>query len=269
MSTNIFPTFRQSTTRINHGSTKTYEHSVIKKKRLYCNAKNRASESSWSKYKAFLSEYTVALRTAKDKYFAHDLPSLLKSNPRKFWQTITPNHSFDISLLDDRQQPLSDAECSSVFNTFFTSVFTSQDHSDIPVAPEHDYPFMAPIDISVDGIACLINELKKTSACGIDDINTKLLKNTVSISSVILYHIFKQSLSSGVLPTDWKIAKVIPIFKTGDKRKPENYRPISLTSVSCKLLEHIIASHIYTHLEKNNFFFQKQHGFRKGLSCDT
>lgn len=147
-----------------------------KKKRLYCNAKNRASESSWSKYKGFLSEYTVALRTAKDKYFAHDLPSLLKSNPRKFWQTITPNHSFDISLLDDRQQPLSDAECSSVFNTFFTSVFTREDHSDIPVAPEHDYPFMAPINISVDGIACLINELKKTSACGIDDINTKLLK---------------------------------------------------------------------------------------------
>lgn len=121
----------------------------------------------------------------------------------------------------------------------------------------------------MDGIACRIKQIKASSSAGIDYINSKVLKNTVSISSITLYHIFRQSLSSGKLPDDWKIAKVVPIFKSGDKNSPKNYRPISLTCICCKLLEHIIASHIYRHLETNKFFFPNQHGFRKGMSCET
>lgn len=64
-------------------------------------------------------------------------------------------------------------------------------------------------------------------------------------------------------------AKVIPVFKSGDNLIPNNYRPISLISTCCKLLEHIIANHICNHLEANNFFVDFQRGFRRKFSTST
>lgn len=241
-----------------------------KKKRLYRKAKLAPTSSAWKKYRECLKSYCCAVRTSKKKYFSQDLPSLLKSNPKKFWRVVSPNSiSNHISLCDDKQQPLDDSECPHVFNRYFASVFTREDHSNIPIVPDHDYQYMSAIDVSAEGVANLIGNLKISTSAGVDNINSKILKNTVLISSKILCYIFQQSLSSGLLPTDWKIAKVIPIFKSGNKNSPHNYRPISLTCICCKLLEHIIASHIYAHLEHNSFFFPQQHGFRKGLSCDT
>lgn len=125
------------------------------------------------------------------------------------------------------------------------------------------------IEITIAGIERLIDNLKISTSAGIDNINSKILKGTVTSSSKFLYHIFRQSLASGQLPSDWKIGKIVPVHKIGDKGSPNNYRPISLTCVCCKMLEHIIASHIFSHLESNHFFVGNQHGFRKCLSCDT
>ena len=58
------------------------------------------------------------------------------------------------------------------------------------------------------------------------------------------------ALQIGDVPRDWKNAKIHAIFKTGDRSLPSNYRPISLTSVSCKIMDHIIFSHIMSHLEE-------------------
>lgn len=250
--------------------TKSLRKQRNKKKRLYCNAKRSATPSAWEKYKQYLTDYCKAICNAKEKYFHNDLPSLLQNNPKKFWRLISPDHgSNQLSLLNENNIPLSDYECSTTFNTFFSSVFSQEDSSDVPHIPDYNFQYMQPIEITVEGIACRIKQIKASSSAGIDDINSKVIKNTVSISSITLYHIFRQSLSSGKLPDDWKIAKVVPIFKSGDKNSPKNYRPISLTCICCKLLEHIIASHVYSHLETNKFFFSNQHGFRKGMSCET
>lgn len=128
---------------------------------------------------------------------------------------------------------------------------------------------MEQMDISLEKISLLINNLEMSSSCGVDRKNSKMLRNAVTVSSEIFLHIFKQSLAKGLLPTDQKIAKIIRVFKNGNKSSNKNYRPISFTCISCKLLEHIIASQIYRHLETTNFFFYNQHGFRKGLSCET
>ena len=79
----------------------------------------------------------------------------------------------------------------------------------------------------------------------------------------ILQVIFQKSLDSGKLPYIWKEANVSPIFKTRDKSDPANYRPISLTCVLCKVLEHIVA------LANSNILFELQHGFREKRSCET
>ena len=67
----------------------------------------------------------------------------------------------------------------------------------------------------------------------------------------------------------WKIASVTPVYKKGLKEDPSNYRPISLTSMSGKVMEHIVVSSLMKFLDRVNFFDKNQHGFRKSRSCET
>lgn len=88
-------------------------------------------------------------------------------------------------------------------------------------------------------------------------------------SSIILSKLFTQSLEQQILPKDWKVGRVIPLHKGGDKHNPLNFRPISLTSIPCKILEHVIYSNLINFLDSNSFFHPAQHGFRKFYSCET
>ena len=81
--------------------------------------------------------------------------------------------------------------------------------------------------------------------------------------------LYRASINQGAVPSDWKMANIVPIFKKGSKSSPSNYRPISLTSICCKILEHIIYSGISHHLEEHNVIRNEQHGFRSGRSCET
>jgi len=74
---------------------------------------------------------------------------------------------------------------------------------------------------------------------------------------------------TGILPTDWKFANVCPVFKKGPRSDVGNHRPISLTSVPCKIMESIIKDRIVRFLESSEFFSRYQHGFVKGRSCLT
>ena len=85
----------------------------------------------------------------------------------------------------------------------------------------------------------------------------------------MLTFIFQQSYNSGAVPYDWTKEMVVPIFKSGRRADPSNYRSISLTCISCKVMEHIVLSHINKHLTVNNIITSFQHGFRQGLSCES
>ena len=85
----------------------------------------------------------------------------------------------------------------------------------------------------------------------------------------VLHYIFDQSLNSGDLPADWTLANVAPIFKKGSKLQAVNYRPVSLTCITCKLFKHMVCKHILGHLEEHGILTDLQHGFRTGRSCET
>ena len=80
---------------------------------------------------------------------------------------------------------------------------------------------------------------------------------------------FNRSYSSGVVPQDWRDANVTAVYKKGKKTVAANYRPISLTSICCKLFEHVITRQVMNHAEEHNILYNMQHGFRSGLSCET
>ena len=81
--------------------------------------------------------------------------------------------------------------------------------------------------------------------------------------------LFNTSMSSGTVPGDWKLATVKPIFKKGTRASASNYRPISLTSVACRIMERCIKVDLARHLEDNNLINESQHGFRSGKSTLT
>jgi len=76
-------------------------------------------------------------------------------------------------------------------------------------------------------------------------------------------------MDEGSVPEDWKKSNVNPIFKKGSRSQAENYRPVSLTSVICKVFESLIRDAMVKYLEDNFLIGDSQHGFRKGRSCLT
>ena len=74
---------------------------------------------------------------------------------------------------------------------------------------------------------------------------------------------------TGEIPKEWSLANICPLFKQSDRSLACNYRPVSLTCVPCKLLEHIVCSNIMAHLDEYKLLSDRQHAFRKGHSCET
>ena len=104
---------------------------------------------------------------------------------------------------------------------------------------------------------------------GPDLIHPKFLKETKDYIIQPLTTIFQKSLDESLTPPIWKRANVSAILKKGEMKKPSNYRPISLTSVPCKLMEKLVRDAIVNHMTENNLFSNAQHGFIKGKSCVT
>ena len=111
--------------------------------------------------------------------------------------------------------------------------------------------------------------LQSDKSPGPDGLHPHLLKSCAQALAKPLSLIFRCSYETGTLPTDWKLAHISPVFKKGSKSDPSNYRPISLTSVPCKLMESILKDRIVSFIESGDGFNKFQHGFIKGKSCLT
>ena len=109
--------------------------------------------------------------------------------------------------------------------------------------------------------------LNSNKAAGPDGIYPRVLKELSKELAVPLEIIFRMSAKDYTIPQDWKDGHVSPIFKKGDKGSAENYRPVSLTAVACKLMEKFARDAIMNHLEDNNLLSKYQDGFVKGRSC--
>ncbi|BHF83520.1 hypothetical protein SprV_0902666300 [Sparganum proliferum] len=111
--------------------------------------------------------------------------------------------------------------------------------------------------------------LNESKSPGPDDIPPKLLKELAAELAKPLSMLFQASFEAGCLPADWKSARITPLHKGGSKASANNYRPISLTSICCKLMEKIIKRELMRFLEQHNLLSDAQHGFRSGRSCVT
>jgi hypothetical protein len=173
-------------------------------------------------------------------------------------------------LKNNEGQLVSDnKEMACILNNFFSSVFTKEDKENLPQKEKETNVEIGEVTVTREKIMKKIDKLRKDSAPGPDGIHPMLLKETKYEISKPLCIIFEQSLQSGEVPADWRVAAVTAIYKKGTKSEPGNYRPVSLTSVACKLIEGIIKDKLMDHLLENKLINDSQHGFLPGRSCAT
>ena len=158
-----------------------------------------------------------------------------------------------------------------LLNNQFRSVFTEEPPGETPSPStrDQDIPTIPEIVIKEEGVKKLLEELNPNKAAGADEITSWVLKTTAEVITPALTVIFNSSLDSGRLPSDWLQANVSPIYKKGDRTLPLSYRPVSLTSVCSKVMEHIVHSTVMNHLDHHDILCPEQLGFRKGHSCES
>ena len=113
-----------------------------------------------------------------------------------------------------------------------------------------------------------LQKLKRKCAVGLDDIPASFLKDTKFVITKPLTHIINCSLKTGFLPSHFKLAKVVPIYKSGMKGSFDNYRPISVLPAVSKILEKCVHYQIIEHVESNALLSSSQFGFRKHRSTE-
>jgi hypothetical protein len=190
----------------------------------------------------------------------------------RFWSYIKSvrKDTSGISPLKDQGLFVSDPKGKAeILNRQYSSVFTKEDYTNIPDLGDSPYPDMPPFTITSPGVEKLLAGLNPHKACGPDGLPPKILKELATPLAPILAHIFDNSIRSGTVPNDWKTANITPVFKKGERFKPSNYRPVSLTCICSKLLEHIVTKNILNHLETHSILQDCQHGFRSRRSCET
>lgn len=150
------------------------------------------------------------------------------------------------------------------FNDYFSSVFVNDDGT---------LPFLARVPTSLEHcvfspelVSNALSDLVPKLSMGPDGIPPWFLHTFRLILGVPLSNLFNNVMVSGVIPSEWKLARVVPIHKKGSKRDVRNYRPISMLCSCSRVMEGIVDKLLYTYLSDHHYISPSQHGFRSGRS---
>ena len=198
-----------------------------------------------------------------------------KSNPKSFWSYVKKRSKKpgDVSSLVNLNGTLivDDQENANLLNNYFLSVFVEEPNDNF-----FDTNVYHHVDITIENfviekeaIVKAISKLSTSKASGPDEIHSRIIKECCIPFSDIFYLFYTKSLQEGVLPNQWKQANVKALFKKGSRTQCSNYRPVSLTSIICKIFESLIRDKLVVFLDDNSILCRQQHGFRSGHSCAT
>ena len=256
--------------------------SVIKSRR----AKNKAwvkyidsgkREDVYKKYLLKLKKCSKLSRIAK-RNFEQNLAKNVKDNSKSFFSYVRSKQRTKekVGPLKDKGGEIikDDRLAANLLNEYFSSVFTKENYTNAPLPKQIFQGNMQSdgllgIEITEVMVANKLEKLDVNKCPGLDDIHPKLLFELRGDLVKPLTKLFNFSIKNGVVPLEWREAGVVPLFKKGKKSEPENYRPVSLTSLICKIIESILKDSILDHLDKFSLINDSQHGFSKGRSCLT
>ena len=191
-----------------------------------------------------------------------------KENPKAFFSYVNSSKETRVKIgpLKDKSgnivtDPLEQA---GILNAHYATVFT-RSVTELPAVESITEEVIDDVDVSVERVKNTIDELKEISAPGPDNIGNKVIMELKEQLALPFSILFRKSLDDAEVPEEWKDSVVSPIFKKGARSDPGNYRPVSQTCNTCKLLEKIIKGEIESHMERH-VTGNSQHGFRRGRS---
>ena len=232
-------------------------------------------------YKTYRNLYNKLLKAAKKMYFEKELCKA-KCDLKKTWNLIRnavdlkskKSSSSIISILIDNKEINSKKEIAEFMNRFFAtapSLIVDQINN-VPFSPSpsenNDVPLLRLQDnaVTASEIINTVKLLEGKKSTDMNGVSMLLIKNCIWSIATPLAFIFNKSFETGIIPSQFKISKVVPIFKSGDPRLADNYCPISLISNISKILEKIMGIRLTAFLENNSLITSSQFGFRKNHS---
>lgn len=252
-----------------------------KKQKLYLAwNKNRTDKQLKKKYKDYERILEKVIYEAK---ILHEKKQIEKKrkDPKKLWEGINakinkkkPKQNKINYIVDENNCKISnDKEISNYMNEYFCKIGSKlQDriiqppNLQVAMPPEIEKTIFLEFT-NYNEVISVIEKLKLRKG-GVDNISTKVIKEIAIYIAEVLCHIINISIDNGIWPNSLKAAEVIPVYKTGSKSCPSNYRPISLVSNIAKIFEKILHNRIYdfvTKGTKENIISDKQYGFIKKL----
>ena len=255
--------------------------SITHKNLLFRKYIHTPNEINHDKYKKYRNLLTKCLRKAESNYYTNlinhnkkNLYALWKIfgpvvNPQKNKKTTTIESLMVDGIIKDDKTSIANG-----LNNHFANIATKMSEN-IPYTTEYkkylgesitESIFLHPVNkIEVERT---ISQMNGNKAMGHDKIHARNLKDLKEIISPLICHIVNLAFKTGEYPQQLKLAKVIPIYKKSDPTNPNNYRPISLLSSINKITEKIIYSRLIDYLNRQNFFYSYQFGFRKNHSTE-
>ena len=205
-------------------------------------------------FKTLRREIKADVKTHHDLYVSN-LVGDSKSNPRDFYRYINGQKKDTqgippLKRINGNGVAESELEQAEEFNGQFADMFNKNEHSQVPL-PNRSAHFMNDIVVSAVGVTKLLKDLNPSKALGPDELHPRVLKELVTKEGPVFAHLFQQSIDTDEIPKKWSLANICPLFKKEDRSLACIYRPVSLTCVPCKLLEHIVCSNIMAHLDEH------------------
>jgi len=244
---------------------------------------NFPSPENTANFKNFRKIYNHLLREAKKLYYHQQIDSNI-GDPKKTWNILNETikktkKSSCISSILTTDGPTDDPQTiANEFNNFYSSIATkianqinptgqiSPSEEPVPELNEGKKFNMSKIPLQQAEVIYALNSLISKHSKDPDDLSMYFIKKIFPVIEVPLMYIFRKSIATGKVPEKLKIAKISPIFKSGDNLNVTNYRPISLLSNFAKILEKIVHKKLSFFLESNNLLSKYQFGFRRGHS---
>ena len=189
----------------------------------------------------------------------------LQNDVKAFWsytKSLRTTNSIPKEMNLDNETANSGEQIANLFSKYFTSVYTNSDNtkrSSISNISEYYQFNIGRIHLSLESIKLYLEKIDTSKGAGPDKIPPIFIQRCADVLSSPLSYIYNRSLSQATFPELWKIAHIIPIFKSGDQSSIKNYRPISILSCFAKVFESLIYKYIFSHFRPQ--ICDRQHGF--------
>ena len=237
---------------------------------------------SEQKYKKYKNKLTHIHRSAERQYYSDKLYQY-KNDLKKTWNVLNEitkrknNKSIEETTIVHNGKSISDkSEIANCFNNFFVNIGPSLASKIKSSSNKSFSDFMKPNICNSfflqptceEEIVNITSMFKSKKSCGYDNVSMWLVKAVIQYIKVPLTHICNISLQSGLFPDKMKLAKVVPLFKSGDRKEISNYRPVSVLPQFSKILEKLYYKRLVKFVSDNNIIYGGQYGFQENLSTN-